>query len=240
MASQEEVKVSLRRKRTDAVLEQQTPKKLRQTRPALSAHKPALSDLHRAVVDAFFDNGCVSRRRAMEAAGYSPASARNNTTGVFGREDVVKEIQRRRNMAQGRRGVTEDWIIEQFRKLASASMGDLLDVNEDGSAYLDLNAMTDDHRAALMEFTSEEAIEKGTTEGEDGPELSLTRVRKSRAKFASKQAALDSLARILGMFKDKLEVGGVVSIADKFAAARKRIVSDADAERKNFIEPAPE
>ena len=233
------------RKRLGKILAKKVPKR---NKARLSAMKPRLSPAHREVIDAWFANGCVSKRRAMLAAGYTNTTSASPVT-VFGREDVQNEIARRRALAASKTAVTEDWVIEQYRKLASASLGDLLEVNEDGSAYLDMNGMNDDQRAALVQFESETYNDKQfREEGEqklDSGDISeyvapvpvVVVVKKTKVKFASRQAALDSLARILGMNKDKVEVSGVVSLAEKIAASRKRINAEANAGAST---PAPD
>lgn len=226
----------LREKRLRKVQARKVPKRSRARRSSL---KPTLSDAHRDVVNAWFANGCVSKRRAMLTAGYKPTSACQPQL-VFGREDVQTEINRRRALAASKTEVTEEWVIEQYRKLAAASLGDLLEVNEDGSAYLDMNGMNDDQRAALVQFESETYNEKqipedreqnldtGETSEYVAPVPVVVVVKKTKVRFASRQAALDSLARVLGMNKDKVEVSGVVSLAEKIAASRKRINAEAN------------
>lgn len=204
------------------------------TAPRLSTKIPLLAPAHQAIVNSFFVNGCVSRRRACTVNGFAASYARD----VFAREDVKAEVERRRARLVERTAVTEARVIEEMAKLAFANAGDLLEVNEDGTAYLDLNNMTDAHRAAMSEFNVETYEEKSAgaydtvPDGNDDetlPQLYVP-VKKSRIKFASKQAALDSLARILGMFKDKVEVSGVASLTDRIAAARKRIHEEATKE----------
>lgn len=197
---------------------------------AQDARKPRLSPAHQKVVDAYFANGCVSRKRAMLAAGYSEKSP---TVQVFGRADVQEEIDRRTEARHKRHAATEERVIAEMCKLAFVNLGDIVEVNEDGSAYLDMSAMSEEHKASLVEFQTETYEEKQIVEPEEGNEdggrrVIFVPVKKSKVKFASKQAALDSLARILGMFKDKVEVSGVQSLTERIAEARKRIHADKD------------
>lgn len=183
--------------------------------------KAAVSQAHRAVIDAYFANGCVSQRRALHACGYSDKSP---VVSVFGREDVRSEIDRRHKLQSRRRDLTEDRIKEEYAKIAFSNLGDLLEVNEDGSAYLDLTKLTEDQKAAMAEYQVETYVEKTFEEGEDGEKGTVigTPVKKSRIKFHSKLAALDSLARIMGLFKDRVEVSHTQSLVERIAAARQR------------------
>jgi phage terminase small subunit len=181
----------------------------------LSTKKAAVSEQHRAVIDAYFANGCVSQRRALRECGYAETTAVGNPHSVFQRDDVRAEIDRRHKLQSRRRDITEDNIKAEYAKVAFASLGDLLEVNEDGSAYLDMAKITEDQKAALAEYQVESYTDK-----EDGGEG--VKVKKSRIKFHSKLAALDSLARIMGMFKDKVEVSGTMSLVERIAKARER------------------
>ena len=187
-----------------------------------STRKPALAEAHRSVVDEYFKNGCVSMRRALIAAGYAQNTAVHTPHMIFGRDDVKAEIERRHAAHEKKAQVTEERIIAEMAKLAFTNMGDLLEVNEDGTAYMDFNKLTPDMKAAVAEFQVEQYEEKQASGEEDGSFVSVP-VKKSRVKFASKQAALDSLARIKGMYRDKVEVSHVGSLVERIQAARKRV-----------------
>lgn len=214
-------RTAARKRRLAKASEAAVPVKLRAT-------KPRLSPLHSKVVDEWFKNGCTSKKRAMMAAGYSDSSTTTYSSVVFGREDVLAEIERRRRMRAGKAmAVTEERVIAEMATLAFTNLGDLLEVNEDGTAYFDLTQMTDAHRAALQEFSVESYTEKQnvpTGNGDETYDIISVPVKKTRIKFASKQAALDSLARTFGLFKDKTEVSlGVSDFADRIAKARERL-----------------
>lgn len=172
-----------------------------------------LSVVHQKVIDHWFAGGCLSRRDATTAAGLSPHSA----SAVFGRPEVQAEIERRRDRMDRKAEVTEERIIREYAKLAFASLGDLLEIQTDGSAWIDMSALTDEQKAALAEYNVETYHELGD-ENHDGRE-----VKKSKIKFHDKKAALDSLARIRGMFKDKLEVSVGLTLSDKVQQARQRL-----------------
>lgn len=184
------------------------------------SHKPtkaAVSEAHRAVIDAYFANGCLSQRRALLACGYSPSAAAKPQV-IFGRDDVADEIDRRRTRREKRVDVTEEKIIAELAKLAFANSGDLLEVEEDGTAWMDFNKLTPAMKAAIGEIKSEKFEMKGSED--DGTSKVNT---KTFVKFASKQAALESLARIKGMFKDKVEISGSMGLVDRIQEARKRL-----------------
>jgi phage terminase small subunit len=116
-------------------------------------------------------------------------------------------------------------VVREYRKLAFASLGDFLRVQPDGSACFDLSAMTPDQAAAIQEFSVDEFTEgkagaKGNGKGKQGRTV-------KRIKLADKKGALDSVARHLGMFDDKLNIPGLTDLVDRLAAGRKRIAGSA-------------
>lgn len=176
---------------------------------------------HQLVLNHWFENGCRSRREACLSVGIVGL---NSASRIFHRPEVLREIERRRKRIDFRTDdVTEAWIIEQYRKLANANLGNLLEIQEDGSAWLDMTAATADDKAALSEYHVETYQELGD---EDHPGHV---VKKARIKFHDKKAALDSLSRIKGMFKDKLDVQiGVVTLSEKVQQRRERLVASRD------------
>jgi phage terminase small subunit len=215
--------VAVRSKKAEAALARAEAKIPKHTKLSHKAQKAQLSEAHRAVVDAFFANGCVSQRRALQACGYS-AAVFNKPHVIFQREDVQAEIHRRRRLRERRVDVTEEKIIAELAKIAFADMGELLEVNEDGSAFMDFNKLTPDLKAAMAEYQVETVnIKSAIAADDEGTPASEGTVVKSKVKFASKQAALDSLARIKGMFRDKVEISGAMSLVERIQEARKRL-----------------
>lgn len=172
-----------------------------------------LTPQHREVIHHWFMNGCKSKRQACVAAGMRGGSHAD----VFSRPAVVAEIARRKAEITAKFDVTEDRIIAEFAAIGFSRLGDLLEVQEDGSAWIDMSGMTDEQKAALAEYHVETYQVPGA-EGEDG-----YTVKKSRIKFHDKPSALVSLARIKGMMKDKLEIAVGLSLSDKVQNARMRL-----------------
>ena len=171
------------------------------------------SDKVRLLVDAWFENGCRSRREACRIAGYTMSQAGY----VFQRQDVIIEIERRRNLLRRETEITEARVIAELGKIAFASLGDLLEIQEDGSAWIDMAAITEDQKAALAQYDVETYQEFGDEEHPGHV------VKKSKIKFHDKKAALDSLARIMGMNNDKLAVTVGLTLSDKVQQARQRL-----------------
>lgn len=173
-----------------------------------------LSPKHQAAVDAYFANG-FNQAEALKAAGYSENTAETAQHSVFGRDDVRAEIERRQKKLAEKSEVTVDRVVKELAKIGFANFGDLITVQEDGTAFLDFTALTAEQRAVISEFQVDEYKEG---RGEDARD-----VKKVKVKFADKKAALELLGRFLGMFKDKVELEAGPGLVERLMAGRQRV-----------------
>lgn len=173
-----------------------------------------LNDRHIATIDEYMVNG-FRKAEAMVVAGYKESYARRFAWAFFKQPLIREEIEKRRRMTRARVEVTEQRIVQEYAKIAFASFGDYVTIDEDGYAHIDLRGADDDMMAAIGEYTVESYMEK---DGDD-----IRTVKKAKFKLSDKKAALDSLARHLGMFKDRIEVDGEVKVVEALQAARKRL-----------------
>jgi len=170
---------------------------------------------HRQVVDLWFGNG-FNKAKALKDAGYSESVSKSGCNQIFKRKDVKQYILHKQELLKKKFEVTEENVTAELAKLAFSNMGDLLVVQEDGSAYIDFNRMTAEQRAALAEFTVEQYMEG---RGDDA-----VPVKKTKIKMADKKGSLELLGRKLGMFNDKLKVDlHDTTIADRLRAGRLRV-----------------
>jgi phage terminase small subunit len=79
-------------------------------------------------------------------------------------------------------------------------MQDYMKAGPDGDPYLDFSGLTREQAAALVEVTVED-FKDGR--GEDARD-----VRRVKFKLADKKAALVDIGKHLGMFKERVELGG--------------------------------
>lgn len=141
---------------------------------------------------------------AARAAGYKDAGASGSL--CMKNPLCIAEVARRNAWVERKHELTIERVVAEYSKIAFADLGELLVEDEDGEYRIEPARMSAGHRAALTEFTS----------GKGGPNAKTT------MKFGSKQAALDALARFLGMNNDKLEVTGTLTMAERISAGRKR------------------
>ena len=104
-------------------------------------------------------------------------------------------------------GVTAEWIIERLKLIAGADLTDMLVIYEDGTGVPDLNKLTPGLRASLSGIETDKFGD----------------VVKMKVKLSDKLKAIEMLARHLGMFNDKLEIAGELSLEERLMAGRNRI-----------------
>lgn len=157
----------------------------------------------------------MSKKEAMEKAGYSDWYSLKCTDRVFNRPEVAGEIERRQKLAAKRADVSLDWIIERLKSIADANVGDLLDVYSDGSAKVNMNKITPELRRALTNVVVDEYTE-GRGEG-------AQKVKRVRISVADKLRALELLVKHLGLSKEKIVVEGEIDLVERLQRGRKRV-----------------
>ena len=190
--------------------------KAKKTRGAKNLGRPAtLTPKEMRVIDEYFLNGFV-KTDALASQGYG--TPHTNTYEFFNRPLVKAEIAKRENAARRKFEVSQDTIIQELAAIGFARLSTLLDIQPDGSAVINLLQMTEAERAAIAEFTVEEY--------QDGKGDDARDVKKIKVKLHDKNGALDKLARHLGLYKDKVEVGGDADIVALLLAGRTRAAQD--------------
>jgi phage terminase small subunit len=150
--------------------------------------------------------------RAVREAGYTckPENAdriawelRNDPRYVHVRE----AIDRREAEIQARLKIGTEDVLEELRKVAFFNLADVLVIQDDGTACLDLSEADAAHLAALAEVN----IEERTIKGRDGEPDTTARTIKIKAH--SKLDALEKLGKHLKLFVDRVEMSGSLDIA---------------------------
>jgi hypothetical protein len=176
--------------------------------------RPVLTPRHLAVIDRYFENG-FNKRDAMRYVGYSEGSVSGSVSiALFAREDMTAEIAWRREQIERRYEISEGRVMEELASMAFSSLGDLLVVQEDGQAYIDMTSLTTRQRAAIQEFTVDEYSEGAGEFKRD--------IKRVKLKFHNKLEALTLIMRKLGMLNDKKTVQHEISIVERLQAGRDR------------------
>lgn len=149
--------------------------------------------------------------KAARLAGWSETSAAQQGWRLMQRPDVLAMVEEERQERAHRLRVTDDRIINAYATLALSDVRDVVTWNDDAATIRDSNELTEDQAMLVQSVTRKERTLKS------GETIVTTEVR-----LADRKAAIDALARIRGLFKDKLEVETVGGIADEMEAMRRR------------------
>lgn len=149
----------------------------------------------------------LNATQAAIRAGYKPKTANRQGSRLLSYADIQEAIAARRRELSRETGITQERVLAEYAKLAFYDPRAFYDDNGD---LIPIKQLDDQSAAAVagMDVAS-------TTEGE----LPVT-IRK--IKLADKKGALDSIARHLGMFNDKLDVNIKTGLAERVRKARER------------------
>lgn len=125
-------------------------------------------------------------------AGHSEASAANVACGLLKQENIQQFIAELIQNRSIRTNIRQDRILEEYAKIAFFNIQDMY--SETGN-ILDINDLDSDTAAAIISLDIETSRDNSDA-------------RTKKVRVSDKRAALDSLARHLGMFNDKLSLGG--------------------------------
>jgi phage terminase small subunit len=145
----------------------------------------------------FVDNYCISfkAKEAAIKAGYSVKTAAVIGHGLLNRPNIAAEIQRRQAALRAKFDVSEEKIIREAAYIAFSNMEDFMRADKDGAPLLDFSRLTHEQAAALGEVSIEE-FKDGRSD--------RRQVRRIKFKKESKIAALELLAKIMGLSKERV------------------------------------
>lgn len=154
----------------------------------------------------------LNATQAAIRAGYSKKTAHSIGFENLTKPEIQDYVQKKRKELQNKVGVTQESIIEQFRKLAFADIRKLY--NEDGSLKK-ITELDDDSAASLAGVEVDELWEGY---GEDRKQAGVTK----KVRRWDPNKALESLARHLGMFNDKLTLNADDELKALYKTVMKR------------------
>ena len=173
--------------------------------------KNKLSDKMFRAVTEYFTNG-HNQYQALVAAGYTERTARDHPEQVFKHPAVVVEIARRQEVANKAANLDQAWVTERLMALADSSktLAKFMKVAESGKLDWDFTGATDEE-LALLKVVVEDS-EKG---------------QKYKIDTSDPLAVLNSLARIAGLFNDRLQLEADDEVVAILQSARNRVKGDA-------------
>lgn len=128
----------------------------------------------------------LNATQAAIRAGYSEKTANRIGYQLLGKAWVSAGITEALSKRSDRTGIVADRVLQEYAKIAFSDMRSFVKWGSDGVTLKDSDELTDDDAVCVAEV-SETTSEKGGS---------------IKFKLHNKIAALDSVARHLGMFKD--------------------------------------
>ena len=127
------------------------------------------------------------------SAGYSPTSAHTLGSRVLRRPHIKERLAQLGSDIRAKYGSTLDRVIEELEILSFSNISDLIVVDEDGQAYLDIARASEDQLRAIetVKITSMEPVEVLGEYGEQEREVTKVEVR-----MHSKLKAIEHLVRM--------------------------------------------
>ncbi len=168
--------------------------------------KPGLTPKQQRFVEEYLVD--LNATQAAIRAGYSAKTAEWIGPQLLGKTHVAAAVQAGRSALSARTEITQDRVLLEYARLAFLDPRKLFD---NTGAPLPILHLDDDTAAAIVGL---DVVQVGNAETGVGDVL--------KYKLADKKGALDSVARHLGMFNDKLDLKVTDALADRLARARKR------------------
>ena len=169
-----------------------------------------LTDKQQRFVDEYLVD--LNATQAAIRAGYSAKTANEQGARLLANVSVQNAIRERQEVLKMKTEITQEWVVERYRRIVEGCDKRLF-FNDDGSVKPP-SQWSAEMGLAVAGFEVQEL-------GDEGLAVSVSKLR-----FQDAKAALDSLARHLGMFKDKVEVSVDESLAERLARARGRLNDD--------------
>lgn len=198
-----------------------------------------LTERERLFAEAFFevaleqgtDVGAskLAYRRAFPNATPNDSGLTSMASALVRNERVRQHVAWMRQQYSARMTVPVDRVKEEIERIAFANILDLMVIDEKGVAQFDLRGLRSRTASAIAEITVDE---REIPMGKDGP---VVLERKIKVKMHSKMDALDKLARIHGIYQDKLNVTFTLDELDNAIA-----MMEAKLEAKRLQLPPPD
>lgn len=139
---------------------------------------------------------CNSTQAAIRAE-YSKVRAGQTGSRLYKDGNIRARIDELQAEIGKKLGVTQERVLNELAKLAFTDLADVVKIDENGVIIKNSSELSKQQLGAIAEITESKTV------GKKGEEY-ITR----KIKMHDKKGALDSLARHLGMFNDKIQHTG--------------------------------
>lgn len=154
---------------------------------------------------------------AYQEAGYSENASAASASGsrLLGTAKVSARIEELKaqivNRVIEKTAVTQEMVIRELALLGFSNMADFVRVGPNGDPFTDFTGLDRDKAAAIGEITVEDF--------KDGRGDDARDVRRVKFKLLDKRAALVDIGKHLGMFKERIEHSGSVTLESLVAGS---------------------
>lgn len=142
----------------------------------------------------------LNATQAAIRAGYSAKTAYSIGWELLRKPEIEQAIHAAMEERAKRTQITADRVLYELARIAYANMGEYIETQEDGSAYVDLSHLSADQAAAIQEIVTDTYM--------DGSGDDAVPVKKVKFKLHPRTRALELLGKHRGLFTDKHEVSG--------------------------------
>ena len=156
----------------------------------------------RFVDEYIIDLNATRAYRAVYLKCKTDASAAPSATRLLQNAEIQEAIQKQQQKLKDKFQLTQEMVIREYMKLGFVDPRNLF--NEDGTPK-DISELDDETAAAISGLDVQEVFE-----GKGANKRFAGYVKKY--KLSDKKGALDSLARHLGLFNDKVKVEGEINV----------------------------
>lgn len=158
---------------------------------------------------------CGNKREACRRAGFEPSYANQ----VFRKPQVIHEMERLKKKMDAKFELNAEWITQRLMRMAEAglTLAKFKKVDTDGQLYWDFTGATPEELSVITSLTTDTYVEGRGKNGQV--------VKKFKIGITDPKMALDSLARIQGLFKDKTEITAEAELVDALLEGRRRVAA---------------
>jgi|JI10StandDraft_1071094.scaffolds.fasta_scaffold249928_1 phage terminase small subunit len=156
----------------------------------------------------------LNGKQAAIRAGYSPKTAEVQASRLLSNAKVQAAVVVQMKKREQRTEITQDRVLQEYARIAFLDPRKLLD---NTGRPLPMQELDEDTARAIAGLKVSDKYTPATEEG-GAPDISTV----IEYKLVDKKGALDSVARHLGMFNDKLNLNVTDALADRLSRAKSR------------------
>lgn len=160
----------------------------------------------------------LNATQAAIRAGYSEKTAREQAHALLTKLHIQERVQSLQNEVAKKIDVTVERVLAEYAKIAFFDPSKVFKTTKAGDPMIDTSQMEGDDWAGISSVQCEDYLDG---RGEDARE-----VRKVKVTLADKKGALDSLAKHLGMFKDKENSPATINVSIEAAGVLDKVYGD--------------